>query len=203
MKKVILGILFCCVMLVGLMTTAAFAEEMPICPNCGTNELVERLPGFGYPFFSDPDVGHYPHYLCKFSGKHNTGRPKGFDGPLLPHQFVDGVCKDCNYHCRHNNTVTVGDGVYWLTCSKCNYVEEKPFPVFDLKAPDKVCRTQDCVISFTVPEGSTEPGYNWDFSKKGDGAELTPVNGVCTATVKADWYVDGENTFKVQVGGIC
>ena len=203
MKKRTLSILLALSLLLCLLPAAAFAEDMPVHKKCGSAAFVEKCEGEYSISFSDPEAGHYQAYMCNNEFKHGSyvGSQRFYSDTQLPHEFVNGVCKDCEYKCRHDNTSHVENGEYWFTCSKCNMVtEKKAFPDLLANSPDKVCRTQDYVFSFTLPEGCTDPGFSWGFTLKGDGGELTPVDGVCTVTVKSEWYDDDENSFTLEVG---
>ena len=141
--------------------------------------------------------------MCYNIYKHGSyvGEQRFYSDMQLPHEFVNGLCKDCEYRCQHNNTSHVENGEYWFTCSKCNMVtEKKAFPDLIADTPDRVCRTQDYVFSFTLPNGCTNPGFSWGFTLKGDGGEITPVDGVCTITVKSEWYDSNENSFTLEIG---
>lgn len=211
MKRRALSLLLCLCLLLCLLPAAAFAEDNDYCKWCKESDYLTPL-DFVLDM-EDYDYGHHQKYRC-------TNHPgKMFitvGQTLYPHTFENGMCTQCGHNCSHrfeNSKCTLcdvvctehqwswrtGNGEYWEECSVCGLAKAKSaLPDLLVNAPDKVCRTQDYVFSFTLPENCTNPGYNWDFSLKGDGSELTPVDDVCTVTVKSDYYVDGESTFTVS-----
>lgn len=216
MKKRVLSILFAFCLLLCLMPTAAFAEDSEDVAVCKVCEKSDYLIEAGFVMnYSDRHEGHHQKYLCY---NHPVGiacigeklYPHTFEnekctgcGYTCEHSYENGVCKSCGKVCAHNSySWRVENGEYWEECSGCGMIRtaKQTLPDLKLNAPDKVCRNQDYVFTFILPDGCTEPGYSWEFSKKGDGAEATPVDGVCTVTVKSEYYVDSENTFKITAG---
>ena len=108
-------------------------------------------------------------------------------------------------------TVTVNDGhtyewqsengQYWQKCKFCNHeTAKKDIPTINISGADKVCRTQDYKLSFTLPEGATGAAYGYKFIGFGDGP-LTPTveNGLYSGIIKASAYPAKENSFKLIV----
>ena len=100
-------------------------------------------------------------------------------------------------HSSHSYKWQTGNGQYWGECEFCgNKVEKKDLPTLTITAPDAVCRTQDFEFSFNLPEGCTNPAYSYEFKYTGDGAPITPVDGVCAGTIPAASYIAGEAGFR-------
>ncbi len=101
-------------------------------------------------------------------------------------------------HSSHSYKWQTGNGQYWGECEFCgNRVEkEGPPPTLTITSPDAVCRTQDFEFSFNLPEGCTDPAYSYEFKYTGDGAPITPVDGVCAGTIPAASYMAEETGFR-------
>lgn len=91
------------------------------------------------------------------------------------------------------------DHKYWKKCEKCGIeTEKKDIPTVTIAGGDRVCRTQDYVFSFTLPQGCTgHAGY--EFPMLGSDVELTEKDGVYTATVAASYYDKNEDAFDAVV----
>ena len=100
-------------------------------------------------------------------------------------------------HSSHSYKWQTGNGQYWGECEFCgNKVEKKDLPTLTITSPDTVCRTQDFKFSFNLPEGCTDPAYSYEFKYTGDGAPITPVDGVCAGTIPAASYMAEETGFR-------
>ncbi len=100
-------------------------------------------------------------------------------------------------HSSHSYKWQTGNGQYWGECEFCgNKVEKKDLPTLTITSPDAVCRTQDFEFSFNLPEGRTDPAYSYEFKYTGDGAPITPVDGVCAGTIPAASYMAEETGFR-------
>ena len=100
-------------------------------------------------------------------------------------------------HSSHSYKWQTGNGQYWGECEFCgNKVEKKDLPTLTITSPDTVCRTQDFEFSFNLPEGCTDPAYSYEFKYTGDGAPITPVDGVCAGTIPAKYYNAKETGFR-------
>ena len=100
-------------------------------------------------------------------------------------------------HSSHSYKWQTGNGQYWGECEFCgNKVEKKDLPTLTITSPDAVCRTQDFEFSFNLPEGCTDPAYSYEFKYTGDGAPITPVDGVCAGTIPAASYMAEETGFR-------
>ena len=100
-------------------------------------------------------------------------------------------------HSSHSYKWQTGNGQYWGECEFCgNRVEKKDLPTLTITSPDTVCRTQDFKFSFNLPEGCTDLAYSYEFKYTGDGAPITPVDGVCAGTIPAASYMAEETGFR-------
>ena len=100
-------------------------------------------------------------------------------------------------HASHSYKWQTENGQYWGECEFCgNKVEKKDLPTLTITSPDAVCRTQDFEFSFNLPEGCTDPAYSYEFKYTGDGAPITPVDGVCAGTIPAASYMAEETGFR-------
>ena len=100
-------------------------------------------------------------------------------------------------HSSHSYKWQTGNGQYWGECEFCgNKVEKKDLPTLTITSPDAVCRTQDFEFSFNLPEGCTDPAYSYEFKYTGDGAPITPVDGLCAGTIPAASYMAEETGFR-------
>ena len=100
-------------------------------------------------------------------------------------------------HASHSYKWQTENGQYWGECEFCgDKVEKTNVPSLTITAPDTVCRTQDFEFSFNLPEGCTDPAYSYEFKYTGDGAPITPVDGVCAGTIPAASYMAEETGFR-------
>ena len=100
-------------------------------------------------------------------------------------------------HASHSYKWQTENGQYWGECEFCgDKVEKTNVPSLTITAPDAVCRTQDFKFSFNLPEGCTNPAYNYEFKYTGDGESITPVDGLCTGTIPAKYYNAEETGFR-------
>ena len=100
-------------------------------------------------------------------------------------------------HASHSYKWQTENGQYWGECEFCgDKVEKTNVPSLTITAPDAVCRTQDFEFSFPLPEGCTDPAYSYEFKYTGDGAPITPVDGVCAGTIPAASYMAEETGFR-------
>ena len=100
-------------------------------------------------------------------------------------------------HASHSYKWQTENGQYWGDCEFCgNRAEKKDLPTLTITSPDAVCRTQDFEFSFNLPEGCTNPAYNYEFKYTGDGEPIAPVDGVCAGAIPAKYYKAEENSFR-------
>ena len=93
------------------------------------------------------------------------------------------------------------NGQYWQKCKFCNHeTAKKDIPTINISGADKVCRTQDYKFSFTLPEGTTDAAYGYEFIGLGDGP-LTPTfeGGMYCGVIKSAAYPAEETSFKLIV----
>ena len=91
---------------------------------------------------------------------------------------------------------------YWQKCSICGYETAKKYiPTITINGADKVCLTQDYVLSFTLPEGVTNAVYGYDFGVKGDGFPAVVENNEAQGVIYATWYISTADSFEVYAGG--
>lgn len=107
-------------------------------------------------------------------------------------------------------TVTVNDGhtyewqddngQYWQKCKYCDdETAKKDIPTFTIDAPDTVCRTQDCEVSVTLPDGITDAVLAFEFIGLGGGLDMTVEDGKLYAVLTANGYPSVENRFNLVV----
>ena len=100
-------------------------------------------------------------------------------------------------HASHSYQWKTENGQYWGECESCgSKTERKAIPELTITSPDTVCRTQDFTFSFRLPEGCTDPSYGYHFAYAGDGEPITAVDGVCTGTIPANYYLKDESSFR-------
>ncbi len=116
------------------------------------------------------------------------------------HEWENGVCTECDTPCLHDYQWQNENGQYWQKCTVCGLETEKSdVPQIIINGNDTVCQGHDWTFTFTLPDGSTDVVYGYDFELKGDSG-LTPVyeNGVYTITISPD-LIENENSFKLSV----
>ena len=100
-------------------------------------------------------------------------------------------------HASHSYKWQTENGQYWGECEFCgDKVEKTNVPSLTITAPDTVCRMQDFKFSFNLPAGCTNPAYSYEFTFSGDGAPITPVDGLCAGTIPAKCYKAEETGFR-------
>ena len=109
-------------------------------------------------------------------------------------------------------TVTVNDGhtyewqsengKYWKKCQVCgDETAKRDIPAITINGADKVCVTQEYKFSFTLPEGTTNGVYGYDFETKGEmGLDPVSENGKLYGVVPAEWYDTNQSSFEVYAG---
>ena len=95
-----------------------------------------------------------------------------------------------------------GNGKYWKKCQACgDETEKKDIPAITIDGADKVCVTQEYKFSFTLPEGTTNGVYGYDFETKGEmGLDPVSENGKLYGVVPAEWYDTNQSSFEVYAG---
>ncbi|MDY3250057.1 MAG: leucine-rich repeat domain-containing protein [Candidatus Choladocola sp.] len=107
-----------------------------------------------------------------------------------------GELADHTYEWKSEN------GEYWKKCQYCgDETAKKDIPAITINGADKVCVTQEYKFSFTLPEGTADPVYGYDFTTKGDmGLEAVIENGEPYGVVPAEWYDLNQSSFEVYAG---
>ena len=110
-------------------------------------------------------------------------------------------------------TVTINDGhtydwqtengQYWKQCRYCDdHTSKKKIPTVTITGADQVCATQDYKFSFTLPEGTTDEVYGYDFAVKGEyGIPAIVENNELYGVVSTDLYALNQTSFQVFAGG--
>ena len=75
----------------------------------------------------------------------------------------------------------------------------KALPEVALSAPDTVCRTQNTIFSFTLPEGCNLITAGYEFEKVGGDLPATFENGQYTVKLSASGYPAEDTVFNVTV----
>ena len=120
--------------------------------------------------------------------------------PTCTDSAVCTICKGTIPATGYALTWQSENGEYWQKCSNCDFeTEKKPIPVLTLNAPDKVCRTQDYIFGFTLPEGCKLIITGYEFEKLGSDLVATLENGKYTVELGSSGYPAEENSFKVTV----
>ncbi|MDO4481060.1 MAG: leucine-rich repeat domain-containing protein, partial [Erysipelotrichaceae bacterium] len=100
---------------------------------------------------------------------------------------------------KHYYVWTVQDGKYSGKCGICSKtIEEKDIPAIVINAPDQVCRTQDTVVSVSLPEGLKNATLYHEFSHSGGEIDLEASDGL-NGKVSHESYPGEENSLKFVV----
>ena len=92
------------------------------------------------------------------------------------------------------------NGEYWQKCTRCgSETAKKPIPEIVISGPDTVCRTQDYIFGFTLPEGCKLITTGYEFEKIGGDLGATLEDGKYTVELASSGYPAEENSFKVTV----
>ena len=92
------------------------------------------------------------------------------------------------------------NGEYWQKCKLCgNETTKKLIPEIVISGADRVCRTQDYIFGFTLPEGCKLIITGYEFEKIGGDLTAMLENGKYTVELASSGYPVEENSFKVAV----
>ncbi|MGN1276978.1 MAG: leucine-rich repeat protein, partial [Floccifex sp.] len=136
------------------------------------------------------------------SGKTNVAIPDTICGyPVVAvadayQQYVDTTNHICTDYVWTGN-----ESQYWKECAICGKEKEgtrKDLPVITINAPDQVCRTQDAVVSVSLPEGFTNAALYHEFSHSGSEIDLNASDGL-NGKVSHESYPGEENSLKFVV----
>lgn len=131
----------------------------------------------------------------------NAGKKYDFDTALTGIYLLEAhwLCDEENSE-GHSLVWRSDNGEYWQACEKCDYVSaRKPIPTFAIDGADKVCRTQDYTISFTLPEGCTYVSCGYEFALIGGDFTAVPNGAGYRGTVNHDGYSADDSSFAVAV----
>lgn len=106
-------------------------------------------------------------------------------------------------------TVTVNDGHtyewknsdnrYWKRCSICGEeTDGQNIPDITINGAEKVCKTQDYVFGFPIPEGVNKTSAHVEAGGRSTDVTLQTGDGICTGTALCSWY-DSHETFDVVI----
>ena len=89
---------------------------------------------------------------------------------------------------------------YWQKCTRCgSETAKKAVPEIVISGPDTVCRTQDGVFRFTLPEGCSLVTAGYEFDRIGGDLPTAPENGAYTVALAASAYPAEENGYRITV----
>lgn len=89
---------------------------------------------------------------------------------------------------------------YWQKCTRCgSETAKKAIPEIVISGPDTVCRTQDGVFRFTLPEGCSLVTAGYEFDRIGGDLPTAPENGAYTVALAASAYPAEENGYRITV----
>ena len=92
------------------------------------------------------------------------------------------------------------NGEYWQKCTRCgSETAKKPIPEIVISGTDRVCRTQDYIFGFSLPEGCKLIAAGYEFEKIGGDLGATLEDGKYTVELTSSGYPAEENSFKVTV----
>ena len=113
------------------------------------------------------------------------------------------VCTACGGTIPENGHALIWqseNGEYWQKCKLCgNETTKKPIPEIVISGADRVCRTQDYIFGFTLPEGCKLITTGYEFERIGGDISATLENGKYTVELGSSSYPAEENGFKVTV----
>lgn len=86
------------------------------------------------------------------------------------------------------------DGKYWKKCKFCGDETEKTtIPELEILGADRVCKTQNYTITFTLPKGCQDPIVGYEFTKIGGDINMALKDGVYTAVLPASSYTEEDS----------
>ena len=109
----------------------------------------------------------------------------------------DHKCDACQASV-HTYDWKTGDGKYWKECACGEKSEAKTIPTITINSPNTICKTQNFIATFTIPENCRKSLIaGFDFSLTGDSGSLESKNGVYSLNVGKP--LEGETEFTVWV----
>ena len=120
--------------------------------------------------------------------------------PTCTDSATCSVCKGTIPAKGHSFVWQTENGEYWQKCEVCSYeTAKKVIPTLEINGESRVCKTQDYVFTFTLPEELSSPEGGYEFPMIGSDITITEQDGVYTGTVEASWYDLNERSFNVSI----
>ncbi len=111
---------------------------------------------------------------------------------------ADGLLDKISSHTHYYNWTEI-NGKYKGECGICKEkTQEQTVPTIVINAPEKVCRTQDTVVSVSLPEGLKNAALYHEFSHSGGEIDLDASDGL-NGKVSHESYPGEENGLKFVV----
>ena len=131
-------------------------------------------------------------------GKSSVDLPAAICGYPVVGISDENLLSNINNHTHYHNW-SEKDGKYQGECGICKEkTQEQTVPTIVINAPDQVCRTQDTVVSVTLPEGLTNATMYHEFSHTGGEIDLDASDGL-NGKVSHESYPGEENGLKFVI----
>ena len=131
-------------------------------------------------------------------GKSSVDLPAAICGYPVVGISDENLLSNINNHTHYHNW-SEKDGKYQGECGICKEkTQEQTVPTIVINAPDQVCRTQDTVVSVTLPEGLTNATLYHEFSHSGGEIDLDASDGL-NGKVSHESYPGEENGLKFVI----
>ena len=131
-------------------------------------------------------------------GKSSVDLPAAICGYPVVGISDENLLSNINNHTHYYNWTEI-NGKYQGECGICKEkTQEQTVPTIVINAPDQVCRTQDTVVSVTLPEGLTNATLYHEFSHSGGEIDLDASDGL-NGKVSHESYPGEENGLKFVV----
>ena len=131
-------------------------------------------------------------------GKSSVDLPAAICGYPVVGISDENLLSNINNHTHYYNWTEI-NGKYQGECGIWNEkTQEQTVPTIVINAPDQVCRTQDTVVSVTLPESLTNATLYHEFSHSGGEIDLDASDGL-NGKVSHESYPGEENGLKFVV----
>ena len=131
-------------------------------------------------------------------GKSSVDLPAAICGYPVVGISDENLLSNINNHTHYYNWTEI-NGKYQGECGICKKkTQEQTVPTIVINAPDQVCRTQDTVVSVTLPEGLTNATLYHEFSHSGGEIDLDASDGL-NGKVSHESYPGEENGLKFVI----
>ena len=131
-------------------------------------------------------------------GKSSVDLPAAICGYPVVGISDENLLSNINNHTHYYNWTEI-NGKYQGECGICKKkTQEQTVPTIVINAPDQVCRTQDTVVSVTLPESLTNATLYHEFSHSGGEIDLDASDGL-NGKVSHESYPGEENGLKFVV----